>query len=139
MLRALDINGIFYQFWLMWSCCARKKNNYMNKSHLFELMWARLTVARFESCFFLLIFVYLCKDTWWMNISFEAPGLPKGWEGVDRRHHRLVSWDTTGHQYNIFLVTYICVVYCIWSYIVHIDILLYLLATVGSKSVSRTE
>lgn len=39
--------------------CEEKKENYMNKSHLFELMWARLTVARSKSCFCLLIlFIY---------------------------------------------------------------------------------
>lgn len=61
----------FYQFWLMWSCCARKTEKPSRTSHLFGLMWACLTVARFESFFSRHIFVYLCNDTWWMNTLFK--------------------------------------------------------------------
>lgn len=60
VLRALDINCIFYQYWLMWSCFKRKKyHKWTNFPLLDSSQFAVTLKKRLSQCLFI-CFLILC-------------------------------------------------------------------------------
>lgn len=122
----------------MWSCCTKKRHE--QKSSV------STRVGLSHSCqiwviFLSSYFVYLCKIHCMYEHFVLAPALLRCWSSVTQPHaHIVIGYlRLTRLQKPFLLVTYICIVYCIWSYSVHIDILFYLLANIGSKKKNKNK
>lgn len=107
--------------------------NYMNKSHLFRLVWACLTVAGFESFLCLVIsFIYakymyvwtLCFSSSPASVLMLSMLKPHSWKWLAVQESpagkNCIYWLGKWEEH-------------IWIWIVHMSILFYLLADIGSK------